>query len=166
MDDVGLQTVCNIEDHYISERGNILRYSVDYIRRHGVDKENPGTVTGKGLYDHEQTFQTPSSGQKASLRSQLIGAWELVDYSAHKESHSHDKVYPIGERAQGIIMYTPDGYMSAQLQNPGTPKFQVNDLNGGTKEEFQAAGENYLPYTGPYSTILMKVAKSRSCNII
>ncbi len=84
------------------------------------------------------------------MRSQLIGAWGLVEYSAHKERNTHDKVYPMGEDAKGTIMFTPDGYMSAQLQKLGTPKFQDNDLNSGPKEEWQAAGENSIAYTGPY----------------
>lgn len=73
----------------------------------------------------------------------------MVDYSAWKEDGS-DTVYPLDKDAQGIIMYTPDRYMSAQLQRPGQPPFKVNDLNGGTPEEWKQAGENYLAYTGPY----------------
>ena len=147
MDNVGLQTVCNIEDHYIQERGNIPKYPVEFIRKEYVEKGNIGTPSGKGLYDH--TKASTSSSHKSSLRSQLIGAWELVDFSAWKEDGS-DIVYPLGKDAQGIIMYTPDGYMSAQLQRPGQTPFKVNDLNGGTPEEWKQAGENYLAYTGPY----------------
>ena len=147
MNNVGLQTVCNIEDHYIQERGNIPKYPVEFIRKEYVERGNVGTPSGKGLYDH--TKASTSSSHKSSLRSQLIGAWELVDYSAWKEDGS-DTVYPLGKDAQGIIMYTPDGYMSAQLQRPGQIPFKVNDLNGGTPEEWKQAGENYLAYTGPY----------------
>ena len=50
------------------------------------------------------------------LRDQIIGAWELISFSAHLPDNESDKVYPMGADAQGIIMYTPDGYMSAQLQ--------------------------------------------------
>ena len=31
--------------------------------------------------------------------------------------------YPTGESPMGIIMYTPDGYMSAQLMRPETGSF-------------------------------------------
>lgn len=47
-------------------------------------------------------------------------------------------------------MYTPDGYMSTQLQIPSQPDFKVNDLNGGSKDELAQAGKNYLAYTGPF----------------
>ena len=152
MDNVGLQTVCNIEEHYIEERGNIPQYPVDYIRQKYVDKRHLGIMTGKGLYDHQdkKNLGDVLVEPKALLRSQLIGAWELVEYSARKESDSQDKIYPMGRHAQGIIMYTPDGYMSAQLQIPGQPHFKADGLNGGTEAELQEAGKNYLAYTGPY----------------
>ncbi|KAI4161795.1 MAG: hypothetical protein LQ342_004628 [Letrouitia transgressa] len=150
MDEVGLQTVCNIEDHYIKERGYLPRYPVDYIRQHYVDKGNLGTATSKGLYDHKKRSETLSGEQKSSLRSQIVGAWELVKYSAPKEQDRKNNVYPMGEDAQGIIMYTPDGYMSAQIQKSGQPKFQFDDLNAGTEEDLRAVGEHYLAYTGPF----------------
>jgi hypothetical protein len=46
------------------------------------------------------------------LRDQLIGASELVSFVC-KPLNTSAHNYPIGERPTGIIMYTPDGYMSA-----------------------------------------------------
>lgn len=149
MGNVGLQTVCNIEEHYIEERGNIPRYPVDFIRKEYVDKGKTGVRSGKGLYDHTAGKNSRGRGQ-ASLRSQIIGAWELVDYRAYAESDPSDSNYPMGRDCQGIIMYTPDGYMSAQLQTPGQPHFNRNDLSGGTEKECAEAGRNYLAQTGPF----------------
>ncbi|PGH26875.1 hypothetical protein AJ80_01457 [Polytolypa hystricis UAMH7299] len=56
----------------------------------------------------------------------------------------------MGKDAQGIIMYTPDGYMSAQLMAPGAPPFAVADLNGGTQEELAEAMKRYLAYSGRF----------------
>jgi Lipocalin-like domain len=33
----------------------------------------------------------------------------------------------MGEKPEGIIMHTPDGYMSAQLMHPGRPKSASGD---------------------------------------
>ena len=57
------------------------------------------------------------------LRERLIGAWKLVSY-VEKPVDRSAPFYPMGEEPQGIIMYTPDGYMSAQLTHP--------DLNPAT----------------------------------
>jgi hypothetical protein len=46
------------------------------------------------------------------LRDQLIGAWKLVSYVEEPGAGSAP-FHPMGERPKGIIMYTPDGYMSA-----------------------------------------------------
>ena len=48
------------------------------------------------------------------LRANLIGAWTLQSYVSMAIDGS-DVVYPLGVDARGIIMYTPDGYLSAQL---------------------------------------------------
>ncbi|KAK4888171.1 hypothetical protein LTR27_012900 [Elasticomyces elasticus] len=85
-----------------------------------------------------------------SLRDQLIGAWELVEYSAFPPASPSSKIYPMGENAQGIIMYTPNGYMSAQLQIPGQSPFASGDMNGGTTEELAEAGRKYFAYTGQF----------------
>ena len=53
-----------------------------------------------------------------TLREQLIGAWKLVSY-VEKPTDGSEPFHPMGEAPKGIIMYTPDGYMSAQLEHPG-----------------------------------------------
>jgi Lipocalin-like domain len=50
------------------------------------------------------------------LREQLIGAWKLVSYEERPVDGS-PSFYPMSEQPMGIIMYTPDGYMSAQLSS-------------------------------------------------
>ncbi|MCJ1324751.1 hypothetical protein MMC10_001413 [Thelotrema lepadinum] len=151
MDKVGLQTVCNIEEHYVNERGNIPHFPVDYIREKYVDKGHLGVATGQGLFDHHTDHkEIENTSRKQSLRHQLIGAWELVEYSAFPSSNPSNKVYPMGRDAQGIIMYTHTGYMSAQLQIPGQPKFKSDDSSGGSAEELAEAGKNYLAYTVPF----------------
>ena len=44
------------------------------------------------------------------LRDQLIGAWKLVSYVEEPVDGSAP-FRPLGKQPQGIIMYTPDGYM-------------------------------------------------------
>ena len=50
------------------------------------------------------------------LRDQLIGAWKLVSY-VEKPIDGSAPFYPMGENPMGIIMYTPDGYMSVVRNN-------------------------------------------------
>ena len=75
-----------------------------------------------------------------SIRDELIGAWEL---SACSASLPHDKsnvVYPLGRDAKGLILYTNDGYMSAQLSTPSEQP---------TSDYLETWGR-YIAYTGPF----------------
>ena len=69
------------------------------------------------------------------------GAWRLVSYIESPVDGS-PKRSPLGEEPQGIIMYTPDGYMSAQLMRPGRRKF--------APEEFVEEAAGYIAYSGPF----------------
>ena len=58
----------------------------------------------------------------------------------------------MGEEPQGIIMYTPDGYMSAQLMHPGSPKFASGDWFRGSDKEIKEEALGYFAYSGPFHT--------------
>jgi hypothetical protein len=70
---------------------------------------------------------------KTLLRSQLTGAWGLVEYTATKPGSS-EKVLPMGSDAKGIVVYTADGYVSAHLLRPGQGQF-ANGGREGSEEE-------------------------------
>ncbi len=57
-----------------------------------------------------------------TLREQLIGAWKLVSYAVIPTDGSQP-LYPMGENPMGIILYTADGYMSAQLMSADRRSF-------------------------------------------
>lgn len=49
-----------------------------------------------------------------SLRDELLGAWELVSFVATDVATGAAE-QPLGPCPRGLIVYTPDGHMSAQL---------------------------------------------------
>lgn len=81
----------------------------------------------------------------SSLRDQLVGAWELREYYAYLPDDKSNIYYPMGADATGIIMYTPDGYMSAQLLTPGQKPFR-----DGTDADWAKLGKSYIAYTGAF----------------
>ena len=85
----------------------------------------------------------------SALRDQLIGAWKLVSY-VEKPVDGSLPTYPFGEDAQGIIMYTHDGFMSAQLSVRERAPFASDDWYKGKPEEFGDAASSYFAYTGPF----------------
>jgi toxin ParE1/3/4 len=50
-----------------------------------------------------------------SLRERLVGAWALTSY-VERDVETGVENHPFGEHPLGFVLYTPDGYVSAQLQ--------------------------------------------------
>lgn len=86
-----------------------------------------------------------------SLRERLIGAWKLVSY-IEKPVDGSAPLHPLGEVPQGIIMYTPDGYMSAQLMRPERAQFASGDWFRASEEEVKQEALGYIAYSGPFHT--------------
>ena len=57
-----------------------------------------------------------------SLRDRLIGAWNRLSYQEIPVDRS-DPSESLGNEPRGLIFYTPDRYMSAQLSKPDRPNF-------------------------------------------
>src|SRR3974377_755376 len=83
------------------------------------------------------------------LRGKLIGAWKLVSYEERPVDGS-PSFYPMTEQPLGIIMYTPDGYMSAQLSKQKRTPFTSGDWFKGTNEEYKQEASTYIAYTGEF----------------
>jgi Lipocalin-like domain len=86
------------------------------------------------------------------LRANLVGTWTLHSYVSTTVD-GNDVGYPLGPDARGIIMYTPDGYMSAQLMRSDRTPFSRNDPHLAHDNELAAAAEGYFNYAGPYSVV-------------
>ena len=123
---------------------------VPSIEMEGVQASEPeGTnyddLNG-GLYTLEQCVTPPP---EIPLRQKLIGTWKLESYTAYPTPTSNIQrpTYPMTKNVTGFIMYTPDGYMSAQFLIPGQQSFRR-----GTGEEAQwaEAGKRFFAYSGPY----------------
>lgn len=90
-----------------------------------------------------------------SLKEQLLGAWTLVSYTV-QNIKTGAVSYPFGEHPLGFILYTADGYMSAQLQPPDRAPFAEGDLLRATPEEYAAAGSSYIAYSGRFLSMKQK----------
>lgn len=104
-----------------------------------------GTAPSAGRPTSPHASATPAPG----LRQQLIGAWKLVSWREVPTDGSAP-FEPLGPNPQGIIMYTADGYMSAQLALPDRPVFASGDWFVATDAEYRAEASTYVAYTGPY----------------
>jgi hypothetical protein len=69
------------------------------------------------------------------IRDRLVGGWRLTGYEVTAGGKTD---HPLGEDPLGTILYTPDGYMSAQLAGPGP------------YEDDDQPDAYYVAYSGPY----------------
>ncbi len=83
------------------------------------------------------------------LKERLVGTWTLQSYE-ERNTETGETNHPMGEHATGFIIYSDDGYMSAQISAAGRPVFADSDMFSGTTQEFAAAGQSYLAYSGPF----------------
>jgi Lipocalin-like domain len=82
------------------------------------------------------------------MRQRLIGTWRLVSYDLRGEDGS--AVYPMGRDVDGLIMYAPNGYMSANLMIPGRPAYSGGAGASATQAELAAAAAGYFGYAGKF----------------
>jgi Lipocalin-like domain len=85
----------------------------------------------------------------ADLTAQLIGVWKLVAYNETRDDGTD--VHPLGEHPEGYLIYTADGFVSAQLMKPGRTAFDSEAWGAGSPEEYQEAAAGYIAYCGAFT---------------
>jgi Lipocalin-like domain len=82
------------------------------------------------------------------IASQIVGVWTLLTYTEGKKGR--EDTHPLGPSPVGFLIYTPNGFVSAQLMKPGRSSFQSRDWHLGTPEEYVESGRGYIAYCGRY----------------
>jgi hypothetical protein len=85
----------------------------------------------------------------ADIRTRLIGAWQAVSW--YEKDADGNFFYPLGEKANGQLIYTSEGRMSAQLVSANMAKFANSDWRVATVEERAKAWMEYFGYYGPFT---------------
>jgi hypothetical protein len=99
-----------------------------------------------GLGDVEAPTQPDSTPE--TIASRLVGVWRLVSYIELRDGREDS--FPFGPAPEGFLIYTSDGFVSAQLMKPGRSPFRSQDWRTGTLDEYRRAGSGYIAYCGVY----------------
>jgi len=86
--------------------------------------------------------------ERSRYANRLVGVWSLVTYT--DEHEDSDDTQPFGPTPEGFLIYTADGFVSAQLMKPSRPAFHSADWHHGTPQEYEASGSGYIAYCGTY----------------
>jgi hypothetical protein len=107
-----------------------------------------GIAAGLAIVLSANAAQAPRAPEHGSIRSQLVGTWELVSTEDHMKDGSTRSYPDVGLHGKGFLIYTADGYMCAQLMNPDRPQWK--DENAPTDAEKISAFDGFSSYCGPY----------------
>ncbi|MBV9885734.1 MAG: lipocalin-like domain-containing protein [Acidobacteria bacterium] len=107
-----------------------------------------GVAASLGIILSTGTAQAPPASKRVSVRSRLVGTWELVSTEDRLTDGSTRNYPETGPHGKGFLIYTADGYMCAQLMNPDRLKWK--DENKPTDAEKISAFEGFISYCGKY----------------
>lgn len=91
---------------------------------------------------------TPTLIRATVCTVELNGAWRLVHWRRINADGS--QCFPLGEHAEGTLLYTDDGYMSAMMTAADRPEIEGGDPLGGDSEARATAYSTCLAYSGTW----------------
>lgn len=80
----------------------------------------------------------------------LPGTWSLVRWEI-AYGDMRPSSYPYGTEATGLLVYTPDGAMSACIARAGRGRLSSDSVRSAPEAERLAAFESYFQYAGRYA---------------
>lgn len=83
-----------------------------------------------------------------TIKQKFIGNWKLI--SMFSQAKDLSKIYPNSNQVNGLLIYTKEGIISAQLGNANREKFNNQDFRKGTNQEINQAFNGYISYFGNY----------------
>lgn len=90
----------------------------------------------------------------ASIGEHLIGVWNLISFTNIQKDGR--EVQPFGPTPAGLLIYTRDGFVAAQLMDPGRRSAHHEAWDNWTPEEYQEFGRGYIGYCGRYEVDEMR----------
>lgn len=83
-------------------------------------------------------------------QEKFIGGWHLLSWEI-RYSDSDRVSQPFGANPQGLIMYTPDGYMNAVIARADRAQFAADQsIKSLSAETLAEAYASYFQYAGRY----------------
>jgi Lipocalin-like domain len=82
---------------------------------------------------------------------QLVGTWQLQRWQCSYEDGTTTE--PFGVGAEGLLLYSADGWMSACIMAPGRPPLSTPNPREAPEGERAAAFDGYFSYAGRWRIV-------------
>jgi hypothetical protein len=79
--------------------------------------------------------------------SDIVGDWRLLEWVSEG---ADDVELPMGERPEGILVYSPTGTMCSTFGRSGRPPIDGDDMQGGPAEQRLEAMGSFIAYSGSF----------------
>jgi len=89
-------------------------------------------------------------------RKRLVGSWQLQRWFITYEDGSVTE--PLGPGATGLLVYTPDGWMSAAMMAAGRPRLSRGNPRAALESERAAAFDSFFGYCCRWHIVGQSVA--------
>jgi hypothetical protein len=96
-----------------------------------------------------QQNQQAQQSQPKTIKSQIVGAWNLLLVDQVKDDGTHVPLY--GPNPVGIIIFTPDGHYSSQIMRVNRPKFASNNTQTASGDDAKAVVAGMISHFGTYT---------------
>jgi hypothetical protein len=78
----------------------------------------------------------------------LVGTWRLRSWISIDADGTVS--HPMGDDAEGLLVYTVEGAMITTIGSRGRPRLATDDVTSGSADERLAAAGSFIAYSGRY----------------
>jgi len=92
----------------------------------------------------------PATVAAAVENHPIVGGWRLADWRT-EYSDGRAPTLPFGEHPEGLLVYSPDGWMNASICRANRPIMSSASLKHAPVNERLEAIDTFMNYGGPFS---------------
>jgi len=81
-------------------------------------------------------------------RERFVGVWTLESFT--ERSDRSEEFNPLGDKPTGFLIYTADGFVSAQLMRAKRELFKADPWGAGASSDAVDLTKDYIAYCGRY----------------
>jgi hypothetical protein len=89
-------------------------------------------------------------GSLDGIAARLVGSWRLVRWAMVHADAALGTTFPYGADADGLLVYTADGWMSGAIARANRPPFSIGTLRSAPEQERLDACSGYFHYASRY----------------
>jgi hypothetical protein len=89
-----------------------------------------------------------ATGNVSDARKRFVGVWTLESFT--ERSDGAEESTPLGGEPLGLLIYTADGFVSAQLMRAKRESFKTDPWEAGAAVDGVDLTKDYIAYCGRY----------------